>query len=308
MLRREFLAAGAAFGLSATVARAAEPVMIEVRDAGLAGRYFAVPGARNRPAVLMLGGSNGGFPSDHYARDLAAAGFPTLTLAYFKGFLPGAPAHLPAMLEEIPLEYFFKAIDWLKARPEVNPRKVALMGESRGGELVLQLASMRPDVAGVIAYVPSHLRWGSVSPANKAAWTLGGEPLPYVRDEYVQGEPMMDGFLRALNGPPEALQAAAIPVEDIRGAVLLLTTTADGLWPSTRMAQAVMQRMAEKGKRGPRDHISYDDASHLLMGPGPGITRFTSGPFTIDFGGSQDGTRKARDAAWAAAKAFLGRL
>ena len=311
MLRRQFLTtAAAAAGLTALAGRAsAEPVRTEVSD-GFVGRFFAEPGARRRPAVLMLGGSNGGFPADSYAKDLAAAGFPVLTQAYFKGFMgANIPAPLPQGLEEIPLETFFRAIDWLKARPEVNPRRIVLMGESRGGELVLQLASLRRDVAGVVAYVPSHVRWGAVGPNDKAAWTLAGRPLPYLRDRYQPNRPMTQGFLDALNGDPAAVAAAAIPVERIRGRVLLVSTTSDGIWPSALMAQKAAERIQRRARIGRRlRSLTFDNASHLLMGPGPGMTRFTQGSFTLDFGGTEEGTRYARDTAWAAVKQMLAEL
>jgi dienelactone hydrolase len=309
MQRRQFVTALGALGATmlAVPARAAEPIVAEITVNGLAGRFYAPPIARNRAAVLLLGGSNGGFPDPAVATDLARRGFPVLALAYFRGFTGGALTNLPAQLRDIPLEYLFTGIDWLKARPEVNRRKVVLMGESRGGELVLQLASIRRDVGGVIAFVPSHLRWGAVG-GEGAAWTWKGRPLPYARDDYRQGEPMLEGFRRTLDGDPANLAHAAIAVEDIRCPVLLLSTTADKIWPSTRMAEAAMARMAARGKRGPRDHVHYDDASHLMMGPGPGMTAFGSGPYRIEFGGTAEGTRAARDDAWAKALAFMARM
>lgn len=308
MRRRDFITGLTGAGLLAALpAQAAEPIMADITVDGLVGRFYAPPIARNRAAVVLLGGSNGGFPDPKVATELARAGYPVLALAYFRGFTGPNLTSLPAQLKDIPLEYFFKGIDWLKQRPEVNRRKIVLMGESRGGELVLQLASMRRDVAGVIAYVPSHLRWGAVGPEG-AGWTFEGKPLPFARDSYEPGKPMVDGFIKTLDGPPEALAAAAIPVEKIRGRVLLLSTTADRIWPSSRMADAAMARMAAKGKRGPRDHIRYDDASHLMMGPGPGMIAYGSGPYRIEFGGTAEGTLKARDDAWAKSLAFMARI
>src|SRR5581483_4943151 len=52
-----------------------------------------------KPAVLVLGGSEGGLPG-FTSRMLAAHGYPSLALAYFKE--PG----LPQTLDRIPLEYF----------------------------------------------------------------------------------------------------------------------------------------------------------------------------------------------------------
>lgn len=306
MRRRDFIAGLVmAAAAPATVLAAAEPIRIEVRDLGLVGLYFTPPKARNRTAVLMLGGSGGGYPDEKAARALAAAGHPVLALAYFRGWSGATLTTLPQQLKDIPLEYFFKAIDWLKKRPEVNRRKIVLMGESRGGELVLQLAALRPDVAGVVAYVPSHLRWGAVG-GQGDSWTLDGKPLAWMRDDWKQGEPMVNGFIRTLDraGPAE-IEAASIPVERIRGKVLLISTTADQIWPSTRMAEAAMDRMRAKGKRGGRDHIRYDNASHLLMGPGPGMTAFGEGQYRIEFGGTAEGTRAARDDAWAKSLAFV---
>lgn len=308
MRRREFIAGITGAGLAAALpARAAEPIRVDVTAQGLVGRYYAPPKARRRAAVLLLGGSGGGYPDDKAATALAEAGYPVLALAYFRGFTGATLTSLPAQLKDIPLEYFFTAIDWLKKRPEANPRKIVLMGESRGGELVLQLASMRRDVAGVIAYVPSHLRWGAVGPEG-AGWTWRGRPLPCARDRYEPGKPMVDGFNAVLDGPPEAWADAAIEVEKIRGRVLLFSTTADRIWPSTRMAEAAMARMRERRKRGARDHVRYDDASHLMMGPGPGVTRMGSGAYAIDFGGTAEGTLAARNDAWAKALAFIAKV
>jgi len=311
MRRREFIAgaAGLAVAAAAGPSFAGEPVVTEVSDNGLVGKFYAWPAEvqRRKPAVLMLGGSGGGYPYENAAKALAGAGHPVLALAYFRGFMGGALTGLPAQLKDIPLEYFFKAIDWMKTRPEVNPKKIVLMGESRGGELVLQLGSMRKDLAGVIAYVPSHLRWGAVGPEG-GAWTLGGQLLPYARDDYKPGEPLVSGFIRTLDGDPAKLAPAAIAVEKIRGPVLLFSTRADQIWPSTRMCQAAMARMAAKGKRGARDHIVYEDSSHLLMGPGPGITHFGEGAYRMEFGGTEDGTLKARNDAWARSLAFMGQI
>jgi dienelactone hydrolase len=303
-----------ASGLAATVvaggAWAGEPVVTDVSANGLVGKFYAGPTSeqRRRSAVLMLGGSGGGFPDPKAAMAMAGAGHPVLALAYFRGFAGATLTSLPAQLKDIPLEYFFKAIDWMKTRPEVNPKKIVLMGESRGGELVLQLGSMRPDVAGVVAYVPSHLRWGAVG-GQGDSWTLGGKPLAWMRDDWKMGEPMVNGFVRTLDrATPAELEAAAIPVEKIRGSVLLFSSTADQIWPSSRFAEAAIERMRAKGKRGARDHFAYADASHLMMGPGPGITSYGEGQYRIDFGGTMEGTLKARDDAWAKSVAFMGKL
>lgn len=314
MRRRDFILGTMAAGLAGP-ALAAEAVVTDVTTNGLVGKFYAAPAGpaqpRRRAAVLMLGGSGGGYPDPKAARAMAEAGYPVLALAYFRGFSGATLTSLPAQLKDIPLEYFFKAIDWMKKRPEVNPKKIVLMGESRGGELVLQLGSMRKDVGGVIAFVPSHLRWGAVG-GEGAGWTYKGKALPYARDDYKPGEPLVAGFNRTLNTTDPAqlalLAAAAIPVEKIKGPVELFSTMADQIWPSTRMSTAAIERMRAKGKKGPRDHVAYEGASHLLMGPGPGITHYGDGPYRIDFGGTEGGTEMSRNDAWQKSLAFMDRL
>lgn len=309
MRRRSVLLQVAALGMarSAGAATPAAATVLEVRNLGLVARLYALPDSPRRTAVLLLGGSDGGYPSPATARDLAEAGYPTLALAYFRGYT-GQPTDLArTKLSRVPLEYVFQALDWLKARPEVDEGRVVLMGESRGAELALQVASMRSDVAGVVAYVPSSLRWAEAGPDDAPAWTLGGAGLPYVRGVFDPKRPM-DQFTGVLDGPALAREKAAIPVELITGPVLLLSTKADKVWPSARMADELEARLRRRRGRQRVINRKFDDASHLLMGFGPGRTRFTAGNYTVEFGGTEEGTRRARDAGWALAKDFLASL
>lgn len=282
----------------------------DVQEAGLTGRFYAAPGTRHHTAVLMLGGSNGGYPYDSAAQSLADAGYPVFALAYFRNFM-GQPPRLAKYLANIPLEYFFHAIDWMKKRPEVNPDKIVLMGESRGGELVLLLASLRPDVAGVIAYSPSNYVWAGLDPTYKRpAWILRGKPVPYLTLRNFSFGHAVASFERAIAAAtPAQRAAAAIPVENIHGPVLLISSESDNLWPASKMSDAVSARLASHVFRYSVENVQFNNASHLLMGYGPGVTRIKI-PFGggFYFGGTPEGTRIARDAGWARAKAFLARI
>ena len=71
--------------------------------------YPTAPGPH--PAALVLGGAGGGL-REGAAQALASEGFAALTLAYL-GVDP-----MPRELVEVPLEYFERAIAWLKANPQ----------------------------------------------------------------------------------------------------------------------------------------------------------------------------------------------
>ena len=288
-------------------ARAQEVQRVDVRDAGVVGHFYTASGASRRTGVLMLGGSGGSYPDEAAARDLARAGFPVLALAYFRD-REGNPLELEQQqLRKVPLEYVFKALDWLEARPEVRADRIVLMGESRGAELALMIGSLRPDVAGVIAYSPQELRWGAVG-GGDAAWTLHGLPLPYAEGVYNRATPMSQ-FTDILDGPADVRNAAAIEVERIHGPVLLISSRADAVSPSARMANDIEARLRAHGFSYGVENVQYEDASHLLMGFGPGITEIrVRNTFTMHFGGTAEGTETARNSGWARAKEFLSRL
>ena len=150
---------------------------LTVRRDGFAGTLYTSaavkPGA---PAVVVLGGAEGGQDAAP-AIGLAMSGYPALALAYFDE--PG----LPQCLCSIPLEYFARAVSWLRAQPAGRGRPVVLYGASRGAEAVLLLASYLPHLAdGVVASSPT----AAINPANNVAqgpaWTFGGQPLASVQN------------------------------------------------------------------------------------------------------------------------------
>lgn len=302
MLNRRHLLA-APFAIAAARVAATVPAIrrLDVREDDLVARFHATDGMPARPAVVMLNGSDGGLPSAADADDLAAAGFPTLSLAYFKDWR-GQPDGLPATLNEIPLEYLFRGLDWLERRPEVNRGKIVVMGQSRGAELALLIGTLRPKLAGVIAYSPSAWIWGGVpdrpgAPQTRAAWTLDGRPLPFRDSGADPAVPMREWFFRAA-----PLDAARIRAERIRGRVLLVSGLDDRVWPSDVFADQIAARLPA----GRVTSLKFANAGHLLMGTGPGITKLNfPGGGSFDFGGTAEATTRARADAWAASKALL---
>src|SRR6266542_2804837 len=288
-------------------AQAQDVLRVDVREGGLVAHFYAAAGASGRTGVLMLGGSGGSYPDEAAARDLARAGYPVLALAYFRDRGGDPPELEQKQLRNVPLEYIFKALDWLETRPEVRADRIALMGESRGAELALMIGSLRPDVAGVIAYSPQEVRWAAVG-GGDAAWTLHGKPLPYAEGAYNRATPMSQ-FTDILDGPADVRNAATIEVEHIHGPVLLISSRADALSPSARMANDIEARLRANGFSYRVENVQYENASHLLMGFGPGQTEFrVNERFTMHFGGTAEGTETARNSGWARVKEFLGRL
>jgi len=214
-----------------------------VHDDGLRGTLFVPPGAGRHPAVLVVGGSNGGVPLRQGAW-LASHGYVALSLAYFRF------EDLPAQLEFIPLEYFQRALQWMTRRPEIGDSRIAVLGTSRGGELALQLGSMFPRIGAVVAYVPSNVRIASCCRNNGTpAWTWQGRPLPYVTPR----QKMIPG----------ARASATIEVENTKGPILMISGEADHLWNSWEMADDVVSRLKSHHFAYSFENLKYPHAGHL---------------------------------------------
>jgi dienelactone hydrolase len=293
----------------------------ELRADGLVGTLFLPPRAAEAPApgVLVLGGSEGGMREDTAAL-LASHGYAALALAYFAA--PG----LPAKLENIPLEYFETAMKWMAAHEAVDDERLAVQGISRGGELALLVAATYPEhVDAVVAHVPSGVAWMGIGglPAGPA-WSKDGEGVPTVippldpalQAELVRkmraGEPIeLAPMFRAGMKQAEAMAAAEIPVERIRGPVLLISAKDDAIWPSTELAEIAVTRLRAHGHSHPVEHLAYDDAGHLLLTPYR-ITTIAALPHPVlhmklALGGTPAGNAHAIADSWQRVLSFLER-
>lgn len=214
-------------------------------DGGIHGTlYLPAATGRRRPAVLVVGDG----PARTFdASQLAARGYPSLALTYLDA--PG----LPRTLENVPLEYFTRALVLLRARAGGGPRKLIMMGTSRGSEAALLVGAHFPElVSGVVAGVPSSVVNPGSPDGARPAWTLRGRPVPAV-------SPIETGVPTPPNAPE-----AIIPVERIHGPVLLSCGTQDVVWPSCGYADAIAKRLAGTGFDYAVISLRYPDAGHLV--------------------------------------------
>lgn len=238
----------------------------QVTDDGLVADFYTDTSGGPRKAIIMLGGSEGGNPWSRIKIPVALLvkkGYAVLTLAYYKG--PG----LPNTLQEIPLEYFEKAFNWLSKQSGVVPNQFAVLGGSKGAEAALVLASKFPQIKAVIAFSPSCVVWQGL-PKNrlelvkdvKSAWSFKGETLPFLA--YPSSVTNLDFLLLRLKKMHEdALQdstkarKAAIQVERIRGPILLISGRWDRVWPAATMGEIIISRLKENQFEFHHEHIAY---------------------------------------------------
>ena len=256
---------------------------------GIIGTVFSSKGAKNSPGLIVISGSEGGIP-EYIAQRFVRDQWTVFALGYFG--LPGLPDHL----EGIPLEYFIKAISFFRTLPQVDPNRIGLIGNSRGAELVLLLASQtKLDVKGICALVPSCYINGGFPYPNKAAWTYNSKPIVPFIGGLTSADPNLtekqdletgckSGLLPFHYGSEadpynisdlfvarektiRELQKMEIPAERISVPVLMIGSEFDAIWPSKYYVEKVAKRI--KLRPSPPDvrYDLHDKAGHGVAFP-----------------------------------------
>lgn len=285
------------------------------------GAVFAtLPGNVRRPALIVLGGSEGG---GWVARDrsprFASRGFAVLGLPYYS---PGAKdreiPELPAAFADIPVERLDAAFAWLKARPEVDASRVALVGVSKGAEFVLIAASRSKWITSVVAIAPTDVVWEGwgpgVEPGKRSSFAFDGKPLPFV--PYREFAEELAGFRtgrevrmrrfqdKGRAADPAAAVKARIEVEKFRGPLLVIGGHDDQVWASGMMAQNISERRAAAGLA--TTALIFPEAGHSLSGNGwMPTTQYNAGPSKS--GGTPQANADAQARAFPETIAFLKR-
>jgi dienelactone hydrolase len=303
--------------LAATpAARPGEPRAEQVHENALVGELITPREGVRQPAVIVLGGFDGGIPGDAFG--FARSGYAAFAVAYF-----GA-APLPRAPDLIPVETISRAVDYLRARPEVNPDRIGIVGVSKGSELALLAAVGDARIKSVAVISPSAYVW--FSPAfdgerDRSSWTVNNGPLPFIAPEQraeaalarVFGSggtfafrDLYDASLGAASAATVA--SATIPVERIRGAILCLAGDDDREWDSAGACNVIAARR-KAAHTGSRDEVAIEPgAGHVLALTGraqPDV--IPAGKMSIRLGGSLAANARAGADAWNRTLRFFAR-
>lgn len=208
--------------------------------------------------IVAFGGSEGGntFASEQaedVRNEFLNSGFHFLSINYFgtKG--------LPKYIDRISLDALYDTISQTSKQLDIPTKNIVLLGSSRGGELVLNLAS-NFEFQGVIALVPSSVTIPNLR--NKyptSSWTLNHEQIGFIGiDEAVlKREGWSKAVKRSVMNQKES-NSAFIKVENIKGFVILTSGKSDNLWPSYYMCNSMIERMKKNNFNFPFSHIAFD--------------------------------------------------
>jgi len=153
---------------------------------------------------------------------------------------------------EVPLETVTDAVGRLAA--EVD--RVVVLGISYGAEAALLAAVRDRRVAAVVAFAPTDVAWEGQhehdDDPQRSKWTWQGKPVPFVpldRGWVPTDEPSyVELYRRSRRAAGKAaVRAAAIPVEEIPGEVVLVVGGDDQVWDSAAAARAIVARRSGAG-------------------------------------------------------------
>jgi dienelactone hydrolase len=281
-----------------TLQRALPQVQTEPVSAFPGAVYSRLPGSATRPALIVLGGSEGGATVTRDAPVYASRGYAVLALPYYSparwgasGPQPPELPELPRAFADLPIERLEAARDWLARQPGVDAQRIGVLGTSKGAEFALLAAVRMPWIRSVVAIVPSDVVWEGwgegVAPGTRSGFAWKGQALPFVpykgfAEEFAGFATGADVKIRRPQDAgraahPERVPPARIPVEAIAAPVMVVGGHDDQVWDSGGMAEAIHKSRAAAGRETLA--LVYRDAGHFLGGTGWGpTTQYNDGP------------------------------
>ncbi|XP_038621623.1 putative acyl-coenzyme A thioesterase 6 [Tachyglossus aculeatus] len=229
---------------------------IPVRQGSVRATLFLPPGAGPFPGVIDLFGTGGGL-CEYRASLLSGHGFATLALAYFKF------EDLPEEINDLDLEYFEEAVDYMLQHPKVKGPGVGLLGFSKGGDLCLSMASFLKGIAATVLI--------NACVANTmGTLTYKGRTLPGLSFDLARVKMTESGLLDLLdiweNPLGEPHRQTLIPIEKAEGPFLFIFGQDDRNWRSGFFANAASRRLQSHGKGKPQV-ICYPGTGHCIDPP-----------------------------------------
>lgn len=267
----------------------------EVYWEGNQGRIIH-PSGEVKGGVIVLSGSNGGINLG-LCRFLATHGYLALALPYFNY------EDLPNHLESIPLEYFEVAMENFSKHRKLKDKKVGLCGGSRGGELVLLLGSLYPQMMDfIVARCPASVVYGGFNPNREddfSGWTKEGKELDYfyakeksVHLEEIYPISYVQSFLNDREMNRDFYEENKIQVEKINCPTLIAYGDDDCLWPASTYAKEIEERARKFNKEDQFKFLGKEGLGHLFPFPAMPSTSMDTVPeesgFSMSLGGSPE--------------------
>jgi dipeptidyl aminopeptidase/acylaminoacyl peptidase len=216
----------------------------------------------NQPLIVAFGGGGGGNDwTRNYMKgkrdSLIEKGYSVLAIGYFKS--NGTPKNL----DRISLDAISDTIMNIAQNDKIDATKIALIGGSKGGELILNLASRFNHFNAVIAMSTSNVSFPAITwSANTSSWTYKNKEVAYVPAPLKTISPALKGDLYTAHSmmleDEQAVKRAEIAVENINCPILIMSGKDDDQWPATEMSDRIMERLKKNNFKYYKEHAILD--------------------------------------------------
>ncbi|KAM9646672.1 acyl-coenzyme A thioesterase 6-like isoform 5-T5 [Trichechus inunguis] len=227
-----------------------------VRAARVRATLFLPPGMGPFPGVIDLFGSGGGL-CEYRASLLSGHGFAVLALAYFRF------EDLPEYLNDVHLEYFEEAVDFMLQHPKVKGPNIGLLGFSKGGDLCLSMASFLKGITATVLI--NSCVANTITPLHYKDMTI-----PSLGNDLGKHTITESGLMDCVNIWNNPLEEpdhrSLIPLEKAQGPFLFIVGKDDHNWKSEFYAHIASAWLQAHGKDRPQI-IYYPGAGHCIDPP-----------------------------------------
>ena len=247
-------------------------------SSGFCGLLSEIPGKKEAAILLM----NDDGPDDFLSK---------IGMKWLNGMGLAAMAVGPEKsrkgLHSWPLENVENAVQYLRS---IGYKKTGICGVSAGSNMALSAAARIPDITLTIAMTPMDwVYWGyyhdgadgaSERPAEgESAYTWRGKPLPWIptpwnhpdywkqiREESKRRGDKAAGldFHQLAEDKHPLTDEIMIPIEAIRGRLLLAGAEDDVVWDTCRAIRRMQKRLEEKGSSR-YEVLTYRHCSHFIF-------------------------------------------
>jgi len=250
------------------------------------------------PIIFLLGGYEGGWREDAHVHKLQKLGYHVVSITFYnkEGFSNN--------LANINIDEIKKIMDSYKRYSSVDTSSVGIIGQGKGAELALLMASYYPDIKMVVGISTPHVSFQSsrATLLTEPSWIHQGKEVPYVaypKLSLTAIKTVVRLLKRKVNGyrdlhdlaieNEQAVEKARIKVENINGDIFLASLTEDGMWNSPLMGNEIIKRLKEKKFTHQFEHKSYRGSWFLSSSTSEekrawsDIYRFITKSFNLDY-------------------------
>ncbi|MEL7004111.1 MAG: acyl-CoA thioester hydrolase/BAAT C-terminal domain-containing protein [Bacteroidota bacterium] len=243
----------------------------------------------NQPLIVAFGGSQGGntWTENYWSEkrnNFLNQGYAVLAIGYAN------TENTPKIIERISLNAIYDTIKQVSQHPKIDSERIVLLGSSKGGELVLNLASRYDDIDAVIALVPSNVTFpGYTITANTSSWMYNDKEVEFIhlpffkflwKKLYAGGNSQV---LREIMVEDEKLcEKGEINVENISGPILLLSAKNDEAWPSDYMSNQIVKRLEKNQFEHHYEHVMFEGSHHDTKKHFDVVFKFLDEHFNVD--------------------------